>query len=181
MRGERSLNLFLDGMFYRCSGVGRVFENLLSAFMDCERVKEIAVILPVAHRDSFLNQFPSPKVKPVFVPYGPMGFGDLFRKGQILRSFSGKVGLFFWPNKCSQVNIMPFVDQVAQNVPCLYLWSGIRWVGDDLGQKKDAHRFVLIFLMIGSGVIALELSLTKPQFIIGNTKRSDTVFVVSAL
>lgn len=97
MRRESSLNLFLDGMFYRCSGVGRVFENLLSEFVDCDSMKEITVILPAFHRDAFLKQFPSPKVKTVFVPYGPMGFGDLFRKGRILRSFSGKVGLFFFP------------------------------------------------------------------------------------
>ena len=25
------MSLYLDGMFYRCSGVGRVFENLLTA------------------------------------------------------------------------------------------------------------------------------------------------------
>ena len=91
------MNLYLDGMFYRCSGVGRVFENLLSAFMDSDRMKEITIILPASHRESFLNQFPSPKVKPVFVPYGPMGFGDLFRKGRVLRSFASKVGLFFFP------------------------------------------------------------------------------------
>lgn len=91
------MNLYLDGMFYRCSGVGRVFENLLSAFVDCDTMKEITVILPASHREPFLKQFPFPKVKPVFVPYGPMGFGDLFRKGRVLRSFAGKVGVFFFP------------------------------------------------------------------------------------
>jgi glycosyltransferase involved in cell wall biosynthesis len=91
------LKIYLDGMFYRCSGVGRVFENLLSAFIDREEMDEIHTILPDSMRKTFLTQFPSPKVKPLFVPYGPMGFGDLFRKGRVLRSFVGKVGLFFFP------------------------------------------------------------------------------------
>jgi glycosyltransferase involved in cell wall biosynthesis len=91
------LKIYLDGMFYRCSGVGRVFENLLSAFIDSSEMEEIATILPASLRETFGNQFPSAKVKPVYVPYGPMGFGDLFRKGRVLRSLVGRVGLFFFP------------------------------------------------------------------------------------
>jgi glycosyltransferase involved in cell wall biosynthesis len=84
-------------MFYRCSGVGRVLENLLFAFIEFGGLEEIHTILPASLRDPFLCQFPSPKVKPFFVPYGPMGYGDLIRKGRILRSLAGKVGLFFFP------------------------------------------------------------------------------------
>ena len=91
------MKIYLDGMFYRCSGVGRVFENLLSAFIDCEEMDEIHTILPASLRGPFLSQFPSPKVKPFFVPYGPMGFGDLLRKGKVLRFLAGKVGVFFFP------------------------------------------------------------------------------------
>lgn len=91
------MNIYLDGMFYRCSGVGRVLENLLVAFIDREEMEEIHTILPASLRSPFLGQFPSPKVKPFFVSYGPMGYGDLTRKGRILRSLAGKVGLFFFP------------------------------------------------------------------------------------
>jgi glycosyltransferase involved in cell wall biosynthesis len=91
------LKIYLDGMFYRCSGVGRVFENLLSAFIDREEMDEIHTILPASLRGPFLSQFPFLKVKPVYVPCGPMGFGDLFRKGRALRSLAGKVDLFFFP------------------------------------------------------------------------------------
>ena len=84
-------------MFYRCSGVGRVLENLLVALIEFGGMEEIHTILPVSMRKTFLNQFPSPKVKPLFVPYGPMGYGDLIRKGRVLRSLVGKVGLFFFP------------------------------------------------------------------------------------
>jgi glycosyltransferase involved in cell wall biosynthesis len=91
------LKIYLDGMFYRCSGVGRVLENLLAAFIKFDEMEEIHTILPNSMRKMFLNQFSSPKVKPLFVPYGPMGYGDLIRKERVLRSLVGKVGLFFFP------------------------------------------------------------------------------------
>jgi glycosyltransferase involved in cell wall biosynthesis len=91
------LKIYLDGMFYRCSGVGRVLENLLAAFIEFDGMEEIHTILPNSMRKTFLNQFPSPKVKPLFVPYGPMGYGDLIRKERVLRSLVKKVGLFFFP------------------------------------------------------------------------------------
>lgn len=91
------MNLYLDGMFYRCSGVGRVFENLMDAFLDQGDVGEIHTAVPAARKAAFLEQFPSSKVKPVFVPYGPMGMGDLFRKSGVLRSLAGKVSLYFFP------------------------------------------------------------------------------------
>jgi len=91
------LKIYLDGMFYRCTGVGRVFDNLLSAFIESGEIEEITTILPVSLQEAFGNQFPSSRVKPVYVPYGPMGFGDLYRKGRVLRSFAGTMEVFFFP------------------------------------------------------------------------------------
>ncbi len=89
--------IYVDGMFYRCSGVGRVCENLLEAFSARAELGEIHTVVPAAHRDRFLGEFRQPSVKPVFVGYGPMSPGDLFRKSGILRSLRGKVRLFFFP------------------------------------------------------------------------------------
>jgi glycosyltransferase involved in cell wall biosynthesis len=89
--------IYLDGMFYRCSGVGRVFENLLEAFPVQAGVGEIHTVVPATHRDRFLEQFRQSSIKPVFVGFGPMSPGDLFRKSDILRSLSDKVRLFFFP------------------------------------------------------------------------------------
>jgi len=89
--------IYLDGMFYRCSGVGRVYENLLDAFSVQAELGEIHTAVPAEHRDRFLEQFRQPSVKPVFVGYGPMSPGDLFRKSEILRSLRDRVRLFFFP------------------------------------------------------------------------------------
>ncbi|MCR4310001.1 MAG: glycosyltransferase, partial [Deltaproteobacteria bacterium] len=91
------MSLYLDGMFYRCSGVGRVYENLLAAFAGNADVGEIHTIVPALYKERFLEQFPHPMIVPTFVGYGPMGFGDLAKKTVFLRSLRGKVRLFFFP------------------------------------------------------------------------------------
>ena len=91
------MNLYLDGMFYRCSGVGRVFENLLDAFIGNEDLRELHTVVHAERKKEFLEQFSSPKVKPLFVDYGPMGVGDLLRKSGVVRKLEGKVSLFLFP------------------------------------------------------------------------------------
>jgi len=89
--------LYLDGMFYRCSGVGRVYENLLEAFSTLAEVGKIHTAVPAVWREQFLDQFRRPTVEPIFVGYGPMSAGDLFWKSGILRSLRGEVGSFLFP------------------------------------------------------------------------------------
>ena len=91
------MSIYLDGMFYRCSGVGRVYENLLTAFAGNADVGEIHTIVPALHKERFLKEFSHPMIVPTFVGYGPMGFGDLVLKSAVLRSLHGKVRLCFFP------------------------------------------------------------------------------------
>ena len=91
------MSIYLDGMFYRCSGVGRVYENLLGAFAGNPDVGEIHTIVPALQKERFLEQFSHPMIVPTFVGYGPMGFGDLAEKTVPLRSLRGKVRIFFFP------------------------------------------------------------------------------------
>jgi glycosyltransferase involved in cell wall biosynthesis len=91
------MSIYLDGMFYRCSGVGRVYENLMAAFAGHPSLGEIHTIVPFALKSRFLEQFPHPAIRAHFVGYGPMGVGDLVLKSAVLRSLRGKVGLYFFP------------------------------------------------------------------------------------
>ena len=91
------MSIYLDGMFYRCSGVGRVYENLLMAFAGNADIGEIQTIVPALHKERFLEQFSHPRIVPTFVGFGPMGFGDLAQKAVLLRSLRKKVRLYFFP------------------------------------------------------------------------------------
>ena len=91
------MSIYLDGMFFRCSGVGRVYENLLEAFAGGADLGEIHTIVPATQKERFLEQFTHPMIVPTFAGYGPMGFGDLAQKTIFLRSLRGKVRLYFFP------------------------------------------------------------------------------------
>ncbi len=91
------MNLYLDGMFFKCTGVGRVYENLLDAFLERREIREVHTAVPAKWKKAFLDRFPSRKVIPAFLHYEPMGIGDLFRKSGVLRSLAGNVSLFFFP------------------------------------------------------------------------------------
>jgi glycosyltransferase involved in cell wall biosynthesis len=91
------MSLFLDGMFYRCSGVGRVYENLLAAFSEEPSLGEIHTAVPASQERHFREQFRQPSIRPLFLGYGPMGAGDLFLKSAVLRSLRGKVRIHVFP------------------------------------------------------------------------------------
>jgi len=91
------MGIYLDGMFYRCSGVGRVYENLLETFAARPDLGEIHTVVPEAQKKRFLEQFRETSIKPRFVGYGPMSVGDLFLKSGVLRPLKGSVRLFFFP------------------------------------------------------------------------------------
>lgn len=91
------MSFYLDGMFYKCSGVGRVYENLMGAFAGNADLGEIHTLVPLSLKSRFLQQFPNPEIRPRFVDYGPMGFGDLVRKTAALRSLRGTVKRYFFP------------------------------------------------------------------------------------
>ncbi len=91
------MGIYLDGMFYRCSGVGRVYENILEVLSTRPGIGDIHTVVPAAQKDRFLEQFRQPSIKPVFVRYGPMSVGDLFGKSYVLRPLRDSVRLFFFP------------------------------------------------------------------------------------
>jgi len=91
------MGIYLDGMFYRCSGVGRAYENLLETFAARPDLGDIHTVVPKTQKKRFLEQFREPSIKPRFVGYGPMSVGDLFLKSGALYSLKGSVSLFFFP------------------------------------------------------------------------------------
>lgn len=89
--------IFLDGMFFRSTGVGRIYENLLRMLLEQEWVEGIHTVIPASLEKKFRESFPGSRVAPVFVDYGPMSIGDLFRKTQVLDDLASHVSLFVFP------------------------------------------------------------------------------------
>lgn len=91
------MNVYVDGMFFRSTGVGRVVENLLAALLEQPWIDRIDTVVPAAVAGQFRSRFPDPRVSPLFVDYGPMSPGDLFRKSGALRTIAPRVPRFFFP------------------------------------------------------------------------------------
>jgi len=138
--------IYLDGMFYRCSGVGRVYENLLEAFAVRAEVGEIHTAVPAEHKSGFLDRFGHLNVKPAFVEYGPMSAGDLVRKSGILRALRRSVRLFFFPGHNVPLS-MPGRYIVSVNdvtvfsrhfAAAWYRKAGFRWLLDRAVRRAEA-------------------------------------------
>jgi len=130
------MSIYLDGMFYRSSGVGRVYENLMAAFAGHPGLGEIHTIVPLPLKSRFLAQFPHPAIRPLFVRYGPMGVGDLVLKAAVLRSLRKNVGLFFFPGHNVPLSVpgryVVSVNDVTAFSPHFtlpgYRKAGFRWL-----------------------------------------------------
>ena len=92
------MNIYLDGMFFRSSGIGRCYENLLLALEASDDVSRICTIVPRAREDDFRRSFPSAKIDAMFVDFSYLGISDYFRKGFLLRKFRPAPDLFYFPN-----------------------------------------------------------------------------------
>jgi len=89
------MSIYLDGMFYRCSGVGRVYENLLGAFAGTRRRGD-PHDRPGLARGEVPRTVPSPDDRADLRRVRPMGFGDLAKK-RFPPFPAGKVRIFFFP------------------------------------------------------------------------------------
>ena len=140
------MSIYLDGMFYRCSGVGRVYENLLAAFAGNPDVGEIHTIVPLALKSPFLDQFSHPAIRPRFVGYGPMGVGDLVLKSAALRSLRGMVRLYFFPGHNVPLSVpgryIVSVNDVTVFSPRFvlpgYRKAGFRWLVSRAVHRAEA-------------------------------------------
>jgi len=84
-------------MFYRATGVGRVYENLLHLLLSDQHVETVFTAVPRSQRESFLARYGELGVRPRFLPYGPMTTGDLLWKSVALRRIGSGISLYYFP------------------------------------------------------------------------------------
>lgn len=92
------MRIYVDGMFYRLSGIGRCYENVLSALLATEDVSRVFTVVPGTRREEFTRQFRSGKLEARFVDFAHLSYGDFFRKAAVIRAFSPKPRVLFFPN-----------------------------------------------------------------------------------
>jgi glycosyltransferase involved in cell wall biosynthesis len=92
------VRIYVDGMFYRLSGIGRCYENVLSALLATKDVSRVFTVVPNGCRVEFTRQYHSDKLEARFVDFAHLSHGDFFRKSAVIRAFSPKPHILFFPN-----------------------------------------------------------------------------------
>ncbi|MEM4620696.1 MAG: glycosyltransferase family 1 protein [Desulfurococcaceae archaeon] len=95
---RRNLTLYIDGLFYRGSGIGRYYESLLKEFV--KKGLTVYTCVPKRLKDSFEKDFHESKdcIIPIFVDYEKFALKGFIKQSNILKKLEKKVDLFFYPH-----------------------------------------------------------------------------------
>jgi len=118
------MTVYVDGLFYKGSGIGRYYEFLVSGLS--KRGINIVTAVPEPLKDSFLRQFSANSmVEPIFVPYEKFALKSFTSQSNLLKSLENKVDWFLYPH----VNLPMFVPRntivtVHDLIPLTAYWDG---------------------------------------------------------
>jgi glycosyltransferase involved in cell wall biosynthesis len=91
------MKIYLDGLFYKGSGIGRYYESLTKEF--AKRGIKVYTCLPEKFRDDFEKDFSGlNNIEPIFVDYEKFSIKGFFKQSEILRKFEDEIDLFFYPS-----------------------------------------------------------------------------------
>jgi len=100
------MTVYVDGLFYKGSGIGRYYEFLVTGLS--KRGIKIVTAVPERLKDSFLGQFSANSmVEPIFVPYEKFALKSFTSQSSLLRSLENKVDWFLYPH----INLPMFVPK----------------------------------------------------------------------
>lgn len=131
------MNIYVDGMFFRLSGIGRVYENILMALVDSPDVRRIYTVVPLIQRDIFIQSIRSEKTIVRFVPFSHLSVGDFLRKGIVIGGFSPAPDLCFFPH----FNVPFFLE--GKIVSTIHDLIPVSRFSDWPIHRKAAYRFLV--------------------------------------
>jgi glycosyltransferase involved in cell wall biosynthesis len=120
------MKIYLDGLFYKSSGIGRYYETILKEL--AKRDIYIITSVPIRLRNDFEKDFNGiSQIEPVFVNYERFSIKGFFLLSSILKSLEDKVDLFFFPH----VNTPSYIPKksivtVHDLIPLTTYWKGSR-------------------------------------------------------
>ena len=63
------VRIYLDGMWFQHTGIGRIYANLLQGLVESGEVESINTIVQLGRKRDFEERFRSPKIEAMFVDY----------------------------------------------------------------------------------------------------------------
>jgi len=90
------MKLYIDGLLFRHTGVGRIYENLLDGFAASPEISSICTLVPTARKKEFLERFPSKKIEATFADFS-LDFREYFKKGFLINSLKPLSDVYYFP------------------------------------------------------------------------------------
>lgn len=92
------MKIYIDGLFYKGSGIGRYYESLMKEFS--KQDIKIYTCVPKRLQKDFEKDFEGylQNIIPIFVDYEKFSYKNFIRSGKILKKLENKVDLFFYPH-----------------------------------------------------------------------------------
>jgi glycosyltransferase involved in cell wall biosynthesis len=98
-RTESGMIVYVDGMDFRRTGIGRVLESVLSGLVESESVSRVQTVVPKSRAREFEASFGiRSKIQVAFADFEPFSPGDFLLKQRLIDRFSPAADLFFYPN-----------------------------------------------------------------------------------
>ncbi len=91
------MRIYLDGMWFRHTGIGRIYANLLQGLVEAEEVESINTVVQLGRKRDFEERFRSSKIEVRFVDY-PFNYREILFKGKTIRAFDTKPDLYYFPS-----------------------------------------------------------------------------------
>ncbi len=91
------MKIYIDGLFYRGSGIGRYYETLTKEF--AKRAIKIYTCVGKNLQNDYEKDFGGISyIEPIFVDYQKFSIKGFFKQSEILRKLEHEVDLFFYPH-----------------------------------------------------------------------------------
>jgi len=118
------VNIYIDGLFYKGSGIGRYYSFLLRGFV--EKDLKIYTQVPCKFKKDFIEEFGDilDKINVKFVDYAKFSLKGMIKQSLMLNKMKNYVDLFFFPH----INIPfytpdPTVVTIHDLTPLQSLWG----------------------------------------------------------
>ncbi len=96
------LRIYIDGLFYKGSGIGRYYESILKELSRKGCILYTSV--PEKLKEDFRNDFGDcSSINPIFVNYEKFSIKGFLKQGRILKKLEKDVDLFFFPHFSSHL------------------------------------------------------------------------------
>ncbi|MGC8881149.1 MAG: glycosyltransferase family 4 protein [Minisyncoccia bacterium] len=92
------MKLYIDGLFYKCGGIGRYYESLIKEF--AKKGIKIYTSVPKNLKNNFEKDFSkvSQNIEPIFVDYRKFFIKGFLKQSSVLKKLEKDVDLFFYPH-----------------------------------------------------------------------------------